>query len=192
MMHYKKLLSLFLLVVCAGVTACGPNVEELNTSGIDKLKNENFEGALEDFSKAVEKDPKFAEGYLNRGYVHGNMGKLQEALADFDKAIAIDSGYIEAYYNRGFIYGFFEEFEKAIADFNKVIELNPKDAEAYINRALIRSRLGDRSGELADLKEAARLGDSTARNWLEDNGINWEEQGADSDLEESRKEAAPE
>lgn len=190
MMHYKKLLPLFLLVVC-GVTACGPNAEELNTSGIEKLKNEDYDGALEDFSKAVEKDPKFAEGYLNRGYVYGNRGELQEALADFDKAIAIDSGYIEAYYNRGFIYGFFEEFDKSIADFNKVIELNPKDAEAYINRALIRSRLGDRSGELADLKEAARLGDPTARNWLEDNGINWEEQGAGSDLEREHEGSKP-
>lgn len=192
MMRYKKLLPLFLLIVCVGVTACGPNAEELNTRGKEKLKNEDIDGALEDFNKAIEKNPKYAEAYLNRGYVYGNRGELQEALADFDMAVAIDSAYIEAYYNRGFIYGFFEEYDKSIADFNKVIELNPKDAEAYINRALIHSRLGNRNGELADLKKAARLGDPVARNWLEDNGIDWGKQHADPDSNENQEEQKPE
>ncbi len=172
----KILFPVFLTVLCIGVAACGPSAEELNTTGKEKLKNEDIEGALEDFNKAIEKDPKYAEAYLNRGFVYGNTGELQDALADFDKAITLDSGYVEAYYNRGFIYGYFEEYEKSMADFNRVIELNPKDSEAYINRALIRSRLGDREGELADLKEAARLGDPTARSWLKDNNIDWEEQ----------------
>ncbi|MCW8796534.1 MAG: tetratricopeptide repeat protein [Chlorobium sp.] len=184
MMHYKRVFPFFLLILCFGFSACGPNSKNLNTSGIEKLKNEDYEGALEDFTKAVEKDPEFAESYLNRGFVYGNRGELQEALADFNKAIEIDSGYVEAYYNRGFIYGFFEEFDKAMADFDKVIELNPKDAEAYINRALIRSRIGDREGELADLKKAAALGDPTARNWLDDNGVEWEDAGKGSDSAE--------
>ncbi len=161
------------------------SAEGLNTTGKEKLKNEDIEGALEDFNKAIEKDPKYAEAYLNRGFVYGNTGELKKALADFDKAIALDSGYVEAYYNRGFIYGYFEEYEKSMADYSRVIELNPKDAEAYINRALIRSRLGDREGELADLKEAARLGDPTARSWLQDNNIDWEEKPVNSGPNES-------
>ncbi len=180
MTHYKKLLPFFLLVICFGVAACGPSAKDLNTTGIEKLKNEDFEGAMEDFNKAVEKDPELAEAYLHRGYVYGSSGELQEALADFNKAIAIDSAYIEAYYNRGFIYHFFEEYEKAIADFNKVIALNPGDTEAYINRALIRGRLGDKEGEIADLKNAAKLGDPAARKLLEDNGIAWEDDGVNS------------
>jgi len=174
MMYCKRFLPLLFLVAFFGITACGPDAKELNTTGIEKLKSEDLDGALEDFNKAIEKDPDFAEPYLNRGFVFGNRGELQEALADFDKAIELDSAYTEAYYNRGFIYGYFEEYEKSKQDFDKVIELNPGDAEAYVNRALIRSRLGDRDGEIADLKQAARLGDPTARNWLKENGIEWE------------------
>lgn len=187
-MNYKKLLPFLLLVVCFGVAACGPNAKDLNTSGIEKLKNEDFEGAMEDFNKAIEKDPEHAEAYLHRGYVYGSGGELQEALSDFSKAIAIDSAYIEAYYNRGFIYRFFEEYDKAIADFNKVIALNPDDTEAYVHRALIRGRLGDKDGELVDLKKAAKLGDPTARNWLEDNGIAWESDGVNSNGSEKAEE----
>lgn len=173
MMHYKSILSFFLLVICMGIAACGPNARELNESGIEKLKNEDFKGALEDFTKAIERDPELAEAYLHRGYVYGNKGELQEALADFNQAIAIDSAYIEAYYNRGFIYHFFEDYHKAGADFDKVIELNPEDTEAYVIRAMNHARLNDSEGELADLKTAARLGDPTARSWLEENEISW-------------------
>lgn len=181
MMHYKKLLPFFLLFVCFSMIACGPNAEELNTRGEEKFKNEDIDGALEDFNKAIEKNPRYAEAYLNRGYVYISTGELQKVLANFDEAIALDTGYVEAYYNRGIIYGYFEEYNKSMADFNKVIELNPDDTEAYINRALIHSRLGDRDGELADLKMAARLGEPAIRNLLEDNGIDWEEDDAGID-----------
>ncbi|ASQ91154.1 hypothetical protein CHL67_09705 [Prosthecochloris sp. GSB1] len=174
MMYCKRLLTLFFLVAFFGITACGPDARELNTTGIEKLKSEDFDGALEDFNKAIEKDSGFAEAYFNRGLIFGNRGELQEALADFDKAIELDSAYTEAYYNRGFIHSYFEEYKKSRRDFDKIIELNPVDAEAYVNRALIRSRLGDKVGKIADLRQAARLGDPAARNWLKENGMDWE------------------
>ena len=184
MMHVKRFLPLLLFVLFAGLSACGPDAKELNTTGIEKLKSDDLDGAMEDFNKAIEKDSEFAEAYLNRGFVFGNRGELLDALADFDKAIELDPKYTEAYYNRGFIHGYFEEYEKSEADFDKVIELSPGDAEAYVNRALIRSRLGNRNGEIADLKQAARLGDPTARNWLKENAIEWESAGDPAETEE--------
>lgn len=180
MMHYKKLLPFFFLIIGFGVAACGPNAKDLNDSGKEKFKNEDIDGALEDFNKAIEKNPKNAEAYLNRAYVYISTGELQEVLDNFDKAIALDSEYVEAYFNRGIIYGYFEEFDKSLADFSKVIALSPEDTEAYINRALIRSRLGDVDGELADLKMAAKLGDPGIRSLLEENGIVWEDDAAGS------------
>ncbi len=184
MMHSKRFLPLLLLVLLAGLSACGPDAKELNTTGVEKLKNDDLDGAMEDFNKAIEKNSEFAEAYLNRGTVFGNRGELQKALADFDKAIELDPKYVEAYYYRGFIRDYFEEYEKSKANFDKVIELSPGDAEAYVNRALIRSKLGDGRGEIADLKQAARLGDPTARNWLKENGIEWEADGDSAGTEE--------
>ncbi|ARM31433.1 tetratricopeptide repeat protein [Prosthecochloris sp. HL-130-GSB] len=170
---YRFSLSAVLLLVMIGLGACGPDAREINTTGLEKLKQKDFDGAFEDFSAAIEKDPDFAEAYLNRGFVHGNRGELQSALEDFNKAIELDPEYLEAYFNRGFIYGYFEEYEKSFADFSKVIEFNPGDVEAYINRALIRSRMGDSEGEIEDLVEAARLGDPGAQHWLQENGHSW-------------------
>ncbi|PWW82627.1 hypothetical protein CR164_02420 [Prosthecochloris marina] len=187
MTYYKKLLPFFLLFVCFGFGACGPSAEELNTSAMEKLENEDFDGALDDLNKAIEQDPEYAEAYLNRGYVYISTGELLKVLENFDKAILLDSEYVEAYYNRGIIYSYFEEYDKSMADFNKVIALQPEDTEAYISRALVRSWLGDREGELADLKVAARLGDSAIRKLLEDNGIEWDDDTAKEDAGEHEK-----
>ncbi len=170
----RSIFSLLLCLLITGLASCGPDASEINTSGLEKLKQKDLDGAFEDFSKAIEKDPSFAEAYLNRGFVYGNRGELQDALADFNKAIELDSNYLEAYFNRGFIYGYFEEYKKSDADFSKVIEINPGDSEAYINRALIRSRMGDSEGETDDLKQAARLGDPGAQHWLKEHDIAWE------------------
>ena len=170
----RFILPLLLCLLTAGLSACGPDASELNTSGLEKLKQKDLDGAFEDFSKSIEKDPSFPEAYLNRGFVYGNRGELQDALADFNKAIELDSNYIEAYFNRGFIYGYFEEYKKSDADFSKVIEMNPGDSEAFINRALIRSRMGDSEGEIEDLKQAALLGDPGAQHWLKEHNVSWE------------------
>ena len=188
MKRYKHFLPFFLLFFYIGIVSCGPDARELNTSGIEKLKSGDFDGALEAFSKAIEKEPEQAEAYLHRGYVYGNRGELQKALDDFDQAITIDPDYIEAYYNRGFIYHYFEDYKKAGADFDKVIELDPNDTEAYVFRAMNHARLNDTEAEVADLKMAAKLGDNAARSWLEENGIAWDDQKEQNEPEKETEE----
>jgi hypothetical protein len=57
--------------------------------------------------------------------------------------------------------------------FDKAIELDPDDASAYLNRSIAKDALGDKSGGLEDTKEAARLGDKNAQDWLKKNGHDW-------------------
>ncbi|RNA67381.1 tetratricopeptide repeat protein [Prosthecochloris sp. ZM_2] len=96
---------LLCFLMMAVLASCGPDAGELNTEGLEKLKQKDFDGAFEDFTTAIDKDPEFAEAYLNRGFVHGNRGELEDALADFNKAIELDPDYLEAYF------GFTEEFK---------------------------------------------------------------------------------
>src|SRR5262249_13540429 len=43
--------------------------------------------ALEDFSRAIELKPDYAEAYNNRGRAHAHLGEYSQAIEDFSQAI---------------------------------------------------------------------------------------------------------
>jgi tetratricopeptide (TPR) repeat protein len=53
--------------------------------------------AAHDFTRALERDPTMATGYMNRGYVYNDMREGTKASADFHKAIELRPDYGEAH-----------------------------------------------------------------------------------------------
>jgi tetratricopeptide (TPR) repeat protein len=60
--------------------------------------------AINYLNKAIQKNPKFAEAYNNRGNAYRDINKLQKAFADYNQAIRLKQNYVQAYNNRGNIY----------------------------------------------------------------------------------------
>ena len=59
------------------------------------------EVAIEDFSKAIELDPKNADAYHNRGNVYAKELRYQEAILDYSKAIELEPTIAKYYSRRG-------------------------------------------------------------------------------------------
>ena len=122
--HKSFLLILVVLVGC-------PTTEEISKTDSDTLLNQGikhfnkgqYDKAISDFTKSLEKHPS-AEAYYRRGGVYAG-----KALSEHNKGQEINPENAEAYYRKEDAY-----FDKAISDFNKAIELNPKLAEAYYRR----------------------------------------------------------
>jgi tetratricopeptide (TPR) repeat protein len=92
--------------------------------------------AMEDYNKAIELDPNYADAYYNRGLAHYDLKEYERAIEDYNKAIELDPNYVNAYYNRGLAYYYLMQYERAIEDYNKTIELDPNYAHAYNNRGI--------------------------------------------------------
>lgn len=60
--------------------------------------------AINDFDRATELNPKYAEAYNNRGNAYKLLDNQKQAISDYDRAIEISPNFAEAYYNRGIIY----------------------------------------------------------------------------------------
>jgi tetratricopeptide (TPR) repeat protein len=126
-------------------------------SGVKKGEQEDWQGAIADFSDALRLNPNLIEAYNNRGTAYSIIGQNEKAIVDYNEAIRLKPTDPEAYYNRGVTYREIKDYPKAIADFSQSIRLSPKDAVSYFNRGVIFQQLGDKPKAIADFKQAAEL-----------------------------------
>ncbi len=64
----------------------------------------NYRQAIDDFGRAIEINPAYAEAYNNRGNAYNGLGNYKQSIDDCSRAIEIRPGYAEAYSNRGVVY----------------------------------------------------------------------------------------
>jgi tetratricopeptide (TPR) repeat protein len=97
------------------------------------------------------------------------MKNFSNALSDFDQAIEIDSCFAEAYYNRALIYSRdLTDYKQALLDYDKAIEFNPALVQAYYNRGSVYYFLGKMKKACEDWHKAYSLGDTKAKDLLDE------------------------
>jgi tetratricopeptide (TPR) repeat protein len=135
-------------------------------SAEEKYHNDDYQGAIADYTKAIEINPLSEVAYAYRGEMKQLLGKYSEALIDLNKAIELDPGYGFAYFIRAIIKSDLKDYQGAFADFDKAIEIDPLNESNYGMRALIKENMGDLQGACSDWRKAADLGDSYAIEWV--------------------------
>lgn len=104
-----------------------------NLKGNANYELGNFEESVEDFTKAIEKDPNNAEHYYDRSWTYNKMDRSHSAMLDINKALELEPSNSRFYYSRaGFEYDL-GRYKEAIKDYTKAIEINPT-AKKYIAR----------------------------------------------------------
>ncbi len=113
--------------------------------------------AREDCDAAIQRAPKLARAYFNRGNVW-IMGKaLNKAFADFTQALALDPKHLGAWANRGSVRALKGDLDGAIADYTAALKVDPDYVQGYINRASAYARKRDLERVETDLERAAAL-----------------------------------
>ncbi len=106
------------------------------------------------WSDAIQKSPKKARPYNNRGLASKKEGNLDAALADFTRALELDPAYSDAYNNRGLIYKDRGEPGRAIEDYGRAISADAKFAPAYMNRGVAYKLMNDLEKAMEDYNRA--------------------------------------
>jgi lipoprotein NlpI len=122
--------------------------------GVAEKANGDFEGAIADYNRAIELDPKYAAAYSNRGNAKQAKGDLDGAIADCNRAIELDPKDAMAHKNRGVAKKSKGDLKGAIADYTRAIELDPKYAAAYFHRGIAKQAKGDLKGAIDDINGA--------------------------------------
>jgi len=93
--------------------------EAYNNRGNAYAELNEYERAIEDFSKAIELNPALAEAYNNRGLAYAELNKYERAIEDYNKAIELNPNDAEAYANIGIVYLKIRRYEEAARDLKR-------------------------------------------------------------------------
>ena len=146
--------------------AKGESASYYYNRGIDKFDAGDYYGAISDFNKAIEINPRYADAYVNRGVTKRRSGDNYGAISDYNKAIEINPNDEIPYNNRGNARAKLEDYSGAISDFNKAIEINPRYADAYYNRGKIKQdNLGDNYGAISDYNQSIEIDPNYSSNY---------------------------
>ena len=151
------LLCVIFALVCSSCMSPQRQVEKLCEAGRSDLASGSQKAALAEFSRAIELDPKYEQGYLGRAAVRVTLKDYAGAAADYGKAIELNPNNEPALLLRGSCRIGLKDYPGAVADFNAAIALNPDDADPYNYRGLLRAGQRDLDDAMADFNKVIEL-----------------------------------
>lgn len=140
--------------------------ESYNSRGLAAAKQDRYEDAISELTRAINKNPVYSDAYFNRALVYTALGHVDKAVSDFTKVIELSPGFSGGFTSRGDIYLAKGEYEKAISDFTKAIEADSKNTEAYFSRSLACFALGEYDNVWDDIRRIETLGNTIPSEYL--------------------------
>jgi len=120
--------------------------EKLKVEGNDLMRTEDFPGAIEKYTKAIELDSSNQVFYCNRAAAHSKMNNHYAAVEDCKRAIDMDPNYGKAYGRMGLAYSCVDKHKEAIDCFKKAIDLEPENESYRSNLKLAQDKLNAAGG----------------------------------------------
>jgi tetratricopeptide (TPR) repeat protein len=161
------LLAVGALIVVAIFSAYRDSGRELAEEGYDYSINNEYDNAIEYYSKAISHWYRESWVYNNRGYARYRKGDLDNAIKDYDKAIKINPKLYLAYINRGLAKYDKGDYPGSLMDCEQAIKINPKDALAWANKGYVLGKLGQYEESFKAFDKAITLNPKNAAIWYD-------------------------
>jgi len=126
----------------------------LNNRGNVKQEEGDLEGAIADFTAAIELAPDEFGPRYNRGNARSLAGDLEGAVADYTDTLDIAPDFAPAWQRRGLTRQRMGDLEGAKGDLDEAVQLEPGDPTTLGERAAIRALCADFEGAIQDCEHA--------------------------------------
>ena len=135
----------------------GKSHQDYYVRAVAKALEKDYQGAVEDYTKAIELNPHFVEAYIKRGATLYKMGNARGALKDCSQALRINPNSSKAYYYQGRARYRLGYTQAAIEAYTQAIAKESDFAQAYYHRGLANNDLKELANAAEDLQKAAQL-----------------------------------
>ena len=153
-----------LLVICLFAQS---NIA-LSKQYFDKAGNKSLKGdkrgAILDYTKAIELDPKNSRAFSQRGFIKEGLGDYRGAILDFTKCIELIESADPSYtlyilFYRALAKENIKDYQGAILDYSRGIEIAgiAKSDYLFAQRGIIKNKLEDYQGAIEDYNKCIQL-----------------------------------
>jgi|GEM_PF-1874808 len=147
------------IVFCWYSYGLGQTAKDFYEAGKEKHRQQDYSGAISDYTKAIDIDNNFSAAYESRASCRGLLADTIGAIADVSMAIKVensDSAKAELYIHRGFWKEKSGDYLGAIYDYGQAIKHYPT-GNGYFSRGKAKQILGDNRGAILDLDEDIKI-----------------------------------
>lgn len=89
----------------------------------------DFEKAIHEFTRTIDRAPKHAQAYQQRGVAHFMNADPRKSINDFDAYLAFHPEQKPHHWQRGISYYYAGEFQNGVEQFESHLTVNPADVE---------------------------------------------------------------
>lgn len=118
------------IILILGCGRAKKDTELFFIQGNVAYKKGNYQEAIKFYTEAIDKTPKFADAYNNRGRVKLELDNLEGAIQDFETAVSIDDKFYMAKFNLAEAYSNTNKLEESLG-LLKQISNQYKDSSFY-------------------------------------------------------------
>ena len=131
--------------------------EKTFKKGIEYLEYEEWDRAIQFFTRMINRNPNNADALGYRGVAYAIKKEFKQAMKDCNEAVRLEPNNAKTYNCRGIAYRHKGEFDLAIQDHDKAIELDSEYPRAYQARGSAHFEKQDFNKAIEDHNKAIRL-----------------------------------
>jgi tetratricopeptide (TPR) repeat protein len=131
-----------------------PTAGDFFVVALGKYQESDYQGAVDNYSKAIKVKAKFSEAYVNRGLVKAELGDTKGSLADQNAAFDIDPNQPAVYVNRGVLMYQAGNLAGAIGEYTQALKFDQSDPLVYFDRAIAYADSNKLNEAIADYSQA--------------------------------------
>jgi tetratricopeptide (TPR) repeat protein len=122
-----------ILIWLDGIKKYPGNPRPYNNLGVALNHRGKYAQAADQYRKALQLHPDYANAHANLGYALARQGQIEEAIDHYKTALRIKPDFYEAHSNLGIVLAIDGRYAEALDHFSSALAISPDWAEAHNN-----------------------------------------------------------